>query len=181
MRGDILVTKTNGHTVVALSNGSKCEGIIQPKTYALGEKIRVEGKALGVQIITWYDETTEWSYNSKTNEVDIQNVDVKDSEANENEADMFLGIADGYDVSIEKETADAWHILCKKSKDNTDKDDPKTINLVIAKRTYYPVSLKAKVSGTSVTLRDVSFGVKESQVTFNPKDYPTAKIVDKRK
>ena len=31
-----------------------------------------------------------------------------------------------------------------------------------------------------MTLHDISFGVTEKQVTFNPKDYPTAKIVDKR-
>ena len=38
-RGDILVTKTNGHTVVVLSNGSKYEGVIRPVEYALGERI----------------------------------------------------------------------------------------------------------------------------------------------
>ena len=56
-----------------------------------------------------------------------------------------------------------------------------TIDLAIAKNTYYPVSLKATVSGVTMTLRDIAFGVTEKQVTFNPKDYPTAKIVDKRK
>jgi outer membrane lipoprotein-sorting protein len=93
---------------------------------------------------------------------------------------MFSGITDGYDVTLKKETADAWYFLCKKSKTNTDKDDPKSIDLVVAKGTYYPVSLKAKLSGVTMTLRDVSFGVTEQQVTFNPKDYPTATIVDKR-
>lgn len=38
-RGDILVTKTSGHTVVVLSNGSKYEGAVQPKEYAIGERI----------------------------------------------------------------------------------------------------------------------------------------------
>ena len=38
-RGDILVTKTSGHTVVVLSNGSKYEGTIQPIEYALGDRI----------------------------------------------------------------------------------------------------------------------------------------------
>ena len=37
-RGDILVTKTNGHTVVVLSNGSKYEGTIHPIEYALGDR-----------------------------------------------------------------------------------------------------------------------------------------------
>lgn len=37
--GDILVTKTSGHTVVVLNNGSKYEGTIEGKEYALGERI----------------------------------------------------------------------------------------------------------------------------------------------
>lgn len=37
-RGDILVTKTSGHTVVVLSNGSKYEGSIQSVEYALGDR-----------------------------------------------------------------------------------------------------------------------------------------------
>ena len=38
-RGDILVTKTSGHTVVVLSNGNKYEGTVYPKEYALGERV----------------------------------------------------------------------------------------------------------------------------------------------
>jgi len=38
-RGDILVTKTSGHTVVVLSNGSKYEGLIQPVEYELGDRV----------------------------------------------------------------------------------------------------------------------------------------------
>ena len=37
--GDILVTKTSGHTVVVLNNGSKYEGAVEEKEYALGERI----------------------------------------------------------------------------------------------------------------------------------------------
>lgn len=37
--GDILCTKTQGHTVVVLNNGSKYEGTVQPREYALGERI----------------------------------------------------------------------------------------------------------------------------------------------
>ena len=44
-RGDILVTKTNGHTVVVLTNGSKYEGTIRPMEYALGDRIIKYGYA----------------------------------------------------------------------------------------------------------------------------------------
>ena len=154
-------------------------GTMTTKAYTLGDKMRVEGSMMGVSLVTWTDGVTEWTWDSKKNEIEIKKEDPKKS-AEESDAAMFSGITDGYDVTLKKETADAWYFLCKKSKTNTDKDDPKSMDLVVAKGTYYPVSLKAKLSGVTMTLRDVSFGVTEQQVTFNPKDYPTATIVDKR-
>lgn len=154
-------------------------GTMTTKAYTLGDKMRVEGSMMGVNLVTWTDGVTEWTWDSKKNEIEIKKEDPK-KKAEEADAAMFSGITDGYDVTLKKETADAWYFLCKKSKTNTDKDDPKSMDLVVAKGTYYPVSLKAKLSGVTMTLRDVSFGVTEQQVTFNPKDYPTATIVDKR-
>ena len=155
-------------------------GTMTTKTYTLGDRLRVEGEMLGVKIITWSDGQTEWTYNSKSNTVEIVREKESTKDSSDGDAEMFLGITDGYDVSIEKETADAWHILCKKSKTNTDKDAPKTINLAVSKKNFYPISLKTKMSGVGLTLRDISFGVAESQVTFNPKDFPGVKIEDKR-
>ena len=37
--GDILVTKTQGHTVIVLSNGDKYEGTIEAREYELGERL----------------------------------------------------------------------------------------------------------------------------------------------
>ena len=42
-KGDILVTKTSGHTVVVLNNGSKHEGTIGSKKYELGDRILKNG------------------------------------------------------------------------------------------------------------------------------------------
>ena len=42
-RGDILVTKTNGHTVVVLTSGKKFEGTVHAKEYALGDRILRHG------------------------------------------------------------------------------------------------------------------------------------------
>lgn len=41
--GDILVTKTSGHTEVVLNNGAKYEGVVVTKTYTLGERTLVHG------------------------------------------------------------------------------------------------------------------------------------------
>ena len=41
--GDILVTKTSGHTVVVLTKGAKYEGTVTPRAYELGERILKHG------------------------------------------------------------------------------------------------------------------------------------------
>lgn len=42
-KGDILVTKTHGHTVVVLDDGAKYEGTVEAKEYALGERLLKHG------------------------------------------------------------------------------------------------------------------------------------------
>lgn len=42
-KGDILVTKTSGHTAVVLNDGGKYEGAIEGKEYALGDRILRNG------------------------------------------------------------------------------------------------------------------------------------------
>ena len=153
-------------------------GTMTTRTYSLGDRLRIDGTMMGVKLITWTDGTSTWTYNAKTNEVEIDKSKQGSSESGD--AELFSDITDGYDVSIKKETADAWHILCKKTKSNPDKDAPNTMELVVRKGTYDPVSLTAKLSGLTMTMRDIAFGVTEKQVTFDPKDYPDAKIVDKR-
>ena len=54
------------------------------------------------------------------------------------------------------------------------------MDLVVAKDSYYPRSLSTRVSGVSVTMRDMVFDVTESQVTFNPADYPGVTVKDER-
>lgn len=41
--GDILVTKTSGHTVVVVTNGDRYEGTVEIKPYALGERLLKTG------------------------------------------------------------------------------------------------------------------------------------------
>ena len=132
-------------------------GKMNMKTLTLGDKMRMETRIMGVDFITWSDGDTDWSYDSKSKEV-----------------------TDGYDVSIKKETADAWYINCRKSKSNTNKDDPQKMELVVRKGTFHPISLSTKISGVTLTMKDLRFGVSETEVTFDIKQYPGAKIVDKR-
>jgi outer membrane lipoprotein-sorting protein len=145
--------------------------------YMLGDKVRTETSLLGHKLITFSDGVTEWEYESKSNELTIKKAPADDSSP---EAEMFEGITDGYDVTLKNETADAWYLVCKKSKDNIDKDDPSKMDLVVSKKTYLPISLSTKMQGVRLTLRDVVVGVDEKLLDFRVEDYPDAKIIDQR-
>ena len=154
-------------------------GTISTTAYTLGNKIRMEANSGGKKIITWMDDDTAWTYDSEKGEIEIESRNGKSSEAEDN-AKMLTGITEGYSVSLKRQTADAWYINCKKLKTNTEKDDPKTMELVVAKETYQPISLSATVSLVTVTIKNLRFGVTESQVTFDQSKYPGVRIVDKR-
>jgi outer membrane lipoprotein-sorting protein len=53
------------------------------------------------------------------------------------------------------------------------------MDLVVSKKNYYPLSLKASMSGMTMTMRDISFDVTEADVTFDPSKYPGVKIIRK--
>ena len=152
-------------------------GTTSTKTCILGKNYSMETVINGEAITAWSDGETVWTYTPASNKVEIDKVAV--SSTNDN-VEMLNGITDGYDVSLTRETDSAWYILCKKSKNNPDKDAPKTMDLVVSKGTYMPVSLTAKVSVITVTLRGMKYGVAPNRVTFNPADYPGVTIIDKR-
>lgn len=155
-------------------------GTMSTVAWSLGDKMRMEAEAMGKRIITWMDNDTEWTYTADDNTVTIKNRDAKKPSSEQENMKMLDSVTEGYDVFLKKETDQAWYLQCKKNKSNTKKDDPKTMDLVIAKGTYHPISLSARVSGITVTMRDLGFNVTEKQVTFNEADCPGATIVDKR-
>ena len=155
-------------------------GTISSRSYVLGDKMRIEANRDGKDFITWSDGTTDWTYDSEKNEIEITNAKPREKSETEGDTKLFKGITDGYDVKIDKETETEWHIRCKRSRSNPDKDAPKRMDLVVAKGTYWPVSLSTSVTGATVTMRDISFGVTEKDVTFNPQDFPGVTIVDNR-
>lgn len=153
-------------------------GEVSSRIKALDDYSRADTQMKGESVILWVHDNTSWAYTSSKNEIVIDNVK-KDSQSN-NQEDLIKDITDGYNVSLAGETADTWQILCKKSKGNKDKDDPGKMDLVVSKKNYMPVSLKAKVKGITITLHDFSFGVKKEEVTFDPSAYPGVTITDKR-
>ena len=157
-------------------------GTLRSRTWTLGNKYRVEATMLGVALITWIDETTQWELNTKKNELTIKTLNPTLNKKSDGDGDLsdLSGLSEGYDLTITAETDTQWQIQGKRSKDNDDKDSPKSIEIVVAKDTFLPITFTAKASGVRMTLRDITFGVPLSKVTFNPADYPTATIIDKR-
>lgn len=151
-------------------------GQITTTIMSLGDKYCA--RVPDARTVTWGDGKTTWTYNAERNEMTIDNASKADVESGA--GDMFSGVTDGYDAELVRETDKAWYFKCRKSKSNKDKDDPKKMELVVEKGTYKPLSLSAKLSIATITIRDLSFGVTEEQVTYNPAEYPDAKIIDKR-
>lgn len=145
-----------------------------------GEKSKIEISLLGEKSITWIDGDVTWTYDTKKKEVEITKTRPNEKSDAEENASMFDDVVSGYDLSLKSETPTEWHIHCRKLRSNTDKDAPKTMDLVVSKATFLPVSLSTKLSGVSLVMRDVKIGVSDDEITFRPEDYPDTRIVDKR-
>ena len=155
-------------------------GMTSARMYNFGEKNRTEMSIGDVKSTLWMDGTTMWTYTPKDNELVIE---TRSSNSNSQEDNLGLmkGITAGYDVSLTKETADAWYFDCKKSKANTAKDDPKKMTLVVDKKTYLPKELTAKVKGITISMKDAVLGVTESEVTYDSSKIPAGvTVTDKR-
>lgn len=157
-------------------------GTMSSRSWMLGNKTKVVSSTMGVDVVNWMDTdaAASWTYDSKDNKIKITSIDANKTADESSDADMFSGVTDGYDVTLKKETDTAWYFVATKQKTNTNKDDPKTMDVVIAKETYYPVSLSAKVKGITMTMKDIDFGVSEADVTFDPSQYPDAIVEDQR-
>jgi outer membrane lipoprotein-sorting protein len=154
-------------------------GAVATTIYTRGDKYKMIMSIKGDTSISWSDGVTDWDYESSKNTVTIK-PHKADGNSEADNAKMMEGITEGYDVRLKKETADTWQFRCTKSKTNTNKDDPKNMDLVVSKATYLPVSLTARAGGLTITMRDVSIGVSEQEVTFDASKYATAKIIDER-
>ena len=146
----------------------------------LGDKYKMTADIKGNKAINWSDSVTDWQYDVQKNEITISRSKPSEKSDPENNMKMLDSVTEGYDVKLKSETDQAWYFVCTKSKSNTKKDDPKRMDLVISKATYLPISVQAKEKGVTITMRNFAVGVKEKDITFNPADYPSAKIIDNR-
>ena len=156
-------------------------GEFRATSYTLGKKLRMEMIKDGKKNISWTDGTTDWDYDAETNEIKITNAKPKEESETSGNVGLAKGATEGYDLSFEKKTNDkVWYIFCKKSKSNKDKDDPKKMYIAVSKADYSCVYLKTKMKGIGISMENCKVGVTEKQVTFNPAEFPSAKIIDER-
>ena len=151
-------------------------GEFSSRIKSLGDNSYAESMVKGEKIQIWSDKKTNWTYNSKGNEVVIENSKAGDN----NEQDMVKGLTEGYKATLKKETVDTWVIKCDKLKSNEDKDDPNTMDLVVSKETYLPVRLSTKIKMVKVSMTNFTIGVSPEEVKYDPSAFKDAKITDKR-
>lgn len=156
-------------------------GTFKSTNYTLGDKMRLEISERGKKSISWSDGKTSWEYDSEKNEVKITHEKPKEKKEESGDTGLVTSVSDGYDLSFDKNTdAKTWYITCKKSKSNKDKDDPKRIDIAVSKANYMCVYMKTKAKGIGISMENFKLGVTEAQVTFNPAEFPGAKIIDER-
>lgn len=154
-------------------------GSYSTNMYTRGNKTKALIDVKGEKTILWSDSVTDWEYDVNKNELTITNAKASKSSSDDNMS-ALKGVTDGYDVKLKKEDDIAWYFVCTKSKTNTNKDDPKKMDLAVSKTTFLPVRTSITQHGVTVTFRDFAKGVAEADVTFDPSLYPNATIVDKR-
>lgn len=155
-------------------------GTVATDIYILGDKYKMDADIKGNRVLHWTDGVSDWEYDTTKKEVTITKAKPSDESQAEKNVKMLKSVAEGYDVKLVKETAEAWFIRCTKSKTNTVKDDPKRMDMEISKETYLPISHKAGTGLVTVTMRNMRVGVTEEEVTFNPADFPGVRIIDNR-
>lgn len=157
-------------------------GTVVTRTYSNGSKTRLEIESSKINLITFMEDSTQWSYNAENNVVIITNLKIggSPSETQGMDVSMFDDITEGYDISVKSQNAVKWELVCKKKRSNKDDDAPKTINLEVRKGTFEPINMSTRMMGINCTMHHFIFGVTENKVTFNPDDFPGVNIVDQR-
>ena len=156
-------------------------GTVTTKTYAYGNKRRMDVESSKINTITFIDDTLQWTYVKGSTEVVLTNLNIgKRSDNPGTDTGMFDDIPDAYDITIKSQNAVKWELQCKRKKNINDDDYPKHLTLEVRKETFEPISMNFKVMGISMSMHHIIFGIPESKVTFNPDDFPGVTVSDQR-
>ena len=126
----------------------------------------------------WFDGTTQWSYLSATNEVNVS----KPTQAQQMSMNpmTFIHIYQtGYTPTMTKKGNNFIIRLVAKNQRRTVQEMELTIN----RKTYVPSVVRMRQGKTWSTISISGFSARNqsnSTFTFNAKDYPTAEVIDLR-
>ena len=156
-------------------------GTVKTHSKVRGDKMRSDIRKDGKYSVIWTDASTKWEYDAQGGVITISPLDDRDgAEQDKSDRSAFDSLDGGYALTLEKETDAAWFILCRKTRGNKSKDDPKKIELCVDKSTGLPIYLKTSKLLISISMENISVGVPESDVTFRPSEFPGATLIDKR-
>lgn len=74
----------------------------------------------------------------------------------------------------------AEEILARMEAEMDKHDESEGVAMTMDIKMFILGTMSTSMKGIDMTIRDISFGVTEQQVTFDPKTYPNATIVDNR-
>lgn len=134
-------------------------------------------------ITTWFDGHTQWTYIAENDEVNITTPTQEELQGINPYAWLSL-YRHGYDLTLERQDSKAFHILMTASRDDLQLE---RVALSIEKTSFHPLALSLTAKGSDenevvITINAYRTGKNyaDSMFVFNPKEYPTAEIIDMR-
>lgn len=179
-RAKQILDKTS--SIVGRRGGASANFSIQGGNYEpVSGTIAVKGRKFYAQTpkgATWFNGKTQWTYLSKSGEVNVSNPD-QSTQARMNPYQFITLYKQGYALGV-SESSDNYLVTMKAT---TTKSNIREIQVTIDKASYLPKQVKMLQKGKWTTIRISNFKVKnlsDRLFNFPAKDYPKAEIIDLR-
>lgn len=179
-RAKQILDKTS--SIVGRRGGASANFSIQGGNYEpVSGTIAVKGRKFYAQTpkgATWFNGKTQWTYLSKSGEVNVSNPD-QSTQARMNPYQFITLYKQGYALGV-SESSDNYLVTMKAT---TTKSNIREIQVTIDKASYLPEQVKMLQKGKWTTIRISNFKAKnlsDRLFNFPAKDYPKAEIIDLR-
>lgn len=179
-RAKQILDKTS--SIVGKRGGASANFSIQGGNYEpVSGTIAIKGRKFYAQTpkgATWFNGKTQWTYLSKSGEVNVSNPD-QSTQARMNPYQFITLYKQGYALGV-SESSDNYLVTMKAT---TTKSNIREIQVTIDKASYLPKQVKMLQKGKWTTIRISNFKAKnlsDRLFNFPAKDYPKAEIIDLR-
>ncbi|MDY6207179.1 MAG: LolA-like putative outer membrane lipoprotein chaperone [Prevotella sp.] len=168
--------------IVGRKGGASADFSIQGSSYEpVSGTIAVKGNKFYAKTpkgATWFNGKTQWTYLSKSGEVNVANPSDA-QQAQMNPYKFIVLYKNGYDLGV-KEAGGDYRIHMKAT---TKGRSIQEMYITINKSSYLPKEVRMLQKGkwTTITIRNFKAkNLSDATFTFNAKDYPKAEIIDLR-